>query len=330
MPALRWTRTGLEITQGTGPALLLGLLDNVLRGIGQVMFQNNSYSGLLFLLAVATQSWVLALALLLGSAAATLTAAWLGAEHAPIRMGMFGFNGGLVALALLVFLQPSALTWGCALLAAAASSIVMAWMQRTCAIWKLPALTAPFVITTLCCFLAVARFGRLEPTGLMPTAELPQAATVEGVVTLTTLLIGVFKGVGQVFFQGSVISGLLLLAGLLWASPRAGIAAVLGSAVGALVAWGMGAAEPAIRAGMYGYNSALVAMALSCVFLRPSAATYAYALLAAAITPFVAAATMASLAPLGMPALTLPFVLVTWVFVLASTGFSRLQQGSTP
>ena len=79
MPALRWTRTGLEITQGTGPALLLGLLDNVLRGIGQVMFQNNSYSGLLFLLAVATQSWVLALALLLGSAAATLTAAWLGA-----------------------------------------------------------------------------------------------------------------------------------------------------------------------------------------------------------------------------------------------------------
>ena len=330
MPALRWTRTGLEITQGTGPALLLGLLDNVLRGIGQVMFQNNSYSGLLFLLAVATQSWVLALALLLGSAAATLTAAWLGAEHAPIRNGMFGFNGGLVALALLVFLQPSALTWGCALLAAAASSIVMAWMQRTCAIWKLPALTAPFVITTLCCFLAVARFGRLEPTGLMPTAELPQAATVEGVVTLTTLLIGVFKGVGQVFFQGSVISGLLLLAGLLWASPRAGIAAVLGSAVGALVAWGMGAAEPAIRAGMYGYNSALVAMALSCVFLRPSAATYAYALLAAAITPFVAAATMASLAPLGMPALTLPFVLVTWVFVLASTGFSRLQQGSTP
>ena len=329
MPALRWTRTGLEITQGTGPALLLGLLDNVLRGIGQVMFQNNSYSGLLFLLAVATQSWVLALALLLGSAAATLTAAWLGAEHAPIRNGMFGFNGGLVALALLVFLQPSALTWGCALLAAAASSVVMAAMLRAFASEKLPALTAPFVITTLCCFLAVARFGRLEPTGLMPTAELPQAATVEGVVTLTTLLIGVFKGVGQVFFQGSVISGLLLLAGLLWASPRAGIAAVLGSAVGALVAWGMGAAEPAIRAGMYGYNSALVAMALSCVFLRPGAATYAYALLAAAITPFVAAATMASLAPLGMPALTLPFVLVTWVFVLASTSLSQRQNDST-
>ena len=329
MPALRWTRTGLEITQGTGPALLLGLLDNVLRGIGQVMFQNNSYSGLLFLLAVATQSWVLALALLLGSAAATLTAAWLGAEHAPIRMGMFGFNGGLVALALLVFLQPSALTWGCALLAAAASSVVMAAMLRTFASGKLPALTAPFVITTLCCFLAVARFGRLVPTGLMPTAELPQAAAVEGVVTLTTLLTGVFNGIGQVFFQGSVISGLLLLAGLLWASPRAGIAAVLGSAVGALVAWGMGAAEPAIRAGMYGYNSALVAIALSSVFLRPSAATYAYTLLAAAITPFVAAATMASLAPLGMPALTLPFVLVTWVFVLASTSLSQRQNDST-
>ena len=34
MPALRWTRTGLEITPGTGPALLLGLLIGSVNGFG--------------------------------------------------------------------------------------------------------------------------------------------------------------------------------------------------------------------------------------------------------------------------------------------------------
>ena len=320
---LRWTRDGLDAGSDGVLALPLNLLDNLLRGVGQVMFQNNSYTGVLFVAGIACNSWVLALAVVLGAGAGTLVAAWLGAKRDLLRSGMFGFNGALVALAVLVFLTPSALTWACALLAAACASILMAALLVHQP--RLPALTAPFVITTLCVFLAAARLGRLEPSGLLPTTELPQTATVEGVVTLTTLIHGVFTGVGQVFFQNSICSGLLFVAALLVASPRAAVMALTGSLLGLLVAWAMGAAEPAIRAGMYGYNSALVALALACVFLRRSPAGYAYALLAAGITPFVAAATTAALAPLGMPALTLPFVLVAWLFLRAAPAFTRVQ-----
>ena len=320
---LRWTRDGLDAGSDGVLALPLNLLDNLLRGVGQVMFQNNSYTGVLFVAGIACNSWVLALAVVLGAGAGTLAAAWLGAQRDLLRSGMFGFNGALVALAVLVFLTPSALTWACALLAAACASILMAALLVHQP--RLPALTAPFVITTLCVFLAAARLGRLEPSGLLPTAELPQTATVEGVVTLTTLIHGVFTGVGQVFFQNSICSGLLFVAALLVASPRAAVMALTGSLLGLLVAWAMGAAEPAIRAGMYGYNSALVALALACVFLRPSPAGYASAWLAAGITPFVAAATTAALAPLGMPALTLPFVLVAWLFLRAAPAFTRVQ-----
>ncbi len=52
-------------------------------------------------------------------------------------------------------------------------------------------------------FLAIARFGRLESTGLLPTAGLPSAVAVEGVVTLSTVVQGLFNGVAQVFFQGN-------------------------------------------------------------------------------------------------------------------------------
>ncbi|MCE7978492.1 MAG: hypothetical protein DYH03_15470, partial [Nitrospira sp. NTP1] len=41
-------------------------------------------------------------------------------------------------------------------------------------------------------------------------------------------------------------------------------------------------------------------------------------------TPFIFSAVSAGLEPLGVPALTLPFVLVTWLFVFASKLFPDL------
>jgi urea transporter len=92
-----------------------------------------------------------------------------------------------------------------------------------------------------------------------------------------------------------------------------------------MVAWGLGAAEPAIRSGAFGFNGALTMIALVGVFYRPSVASVVYALLAAVASAVVFAAVSAAFAPVGMPALTLPFVLVVWVFVLAGPLFPRLQ-----
>ena len=325
LTAIRLCATGLE-THGNAPLYrAAGFLDCVLRGAGQVMFQNNSYAGLLFLIGIGYNSLLFALAVLVGTAVSTLTAIGLGADRALVRSGMFGFNGGLVGIALLYFLQPLPLTWACVVLAAACSTIVMAAMLAAFDAWKIPALTAPFVLTSLCFFLTTARFGRLETTGLLPTAGLPKAATVEGVVTGSTVAEGLFNGIGQVFFQGNVATGILFAAGLMVASRLAFVAALSGSLGGLLIAWGMGAAEPAIRAGAFGFNSVLVAIALSSVFLAPGRVTIAYALLGVIVTPLVVAAATAALEPLGVPALTLPFVLVTWAFLFASRIFSRVQ-----
>lgn len=315
---IRLSATGLAIEGDDVAHRLLAFLDSIPRGVGQVMFQNNSYAGLLFVAGVACNSLLFAAGLLVGTAVSTLAAMALGADRAAARAGLYGFNGGLVAIALLYFLEPDALTWACVILAAAASSLVMAAFLALLDAVRLPALTAPFVATSLCFFLATARFGRLQLTGELPTAGLPQAATVEGVVTATTVGRGLLAGVGQVFLQENIVTGLVFAAGLLVASRLAFAAALAGSLTGLLVAWGMGAAEPAIRAGAYGFNSALVAIALAGVVLAPGRGTFGYALLGAAAAPFVAAASAAALAPFGLPVLTLPFVLTTWIFLLAS------------
>lgn len=325
MATMHLSATGLEIGSDRPVYRVLRFLDCVLRGVGQVMFQGNSYAGLLFIIGISYNSLLFAVAVLAGTAVSTLAAMALGVDRALVRSGMFGFNGGLVAVALLYFLHPDVLTWVCVILAAVCSTIVMAAMLTVFDIWQLPVLTAPFVFTSLCFFLATARFGRLKPTGLLPTAGLPKTAVVEGVVTASTVGQGVFNGIAQVFFQGSVVTGVLFAVGLIVASRMAFAAAVAGSLAGLLVAWGMGAAEPAIRAGAFGFNSVLVAIALTSVFLAPTRVTLAYALLAAIVTPFVVAAAAAALEPLGMPALTLPFVLVTWVFLFASRVFPRVR-----
>lgn len=298
--------------------------DTILRGLGQVMFQNSRLAGLLFLAGIAANSLLLAVAALAGCAAATLAAMALGADRAQVRAGMFGFNGALVGIALAYFLAPTPMTWAALLLAAACSTVLMAAMLAVFDVWMLPALTAPFVFTTLTFLLATAGFGRLEPAGRLPVAGFPASAAVDGVVTSRTLAEGVLSGLGQVFFQGSALSGALFAAGLLLSSRRACVTALAGSLAGLLIAWGMGATEPALRAGIHGFNSALTAIALGSVFLSPGRASALFTLFGAIVTPFVAVACTAALKPLGLPAMTLPFVLATWVFLLASRGFANL------
>ena len=104
--------------------------------------------------------------------------------------------------------------------------------------------------------------------------------------------------------------------------------AVAGSLTGALVAWAMGAAEPAIRAGAFGFNSVLTAIALGSAFFVLGRVSIAYALLATIAAPFAIAAVSAALEPLGVPALTLSFVLITWLFLLASPAFLRLRSSA--
>jgi urea transporter len=322
---MQLSSSGLVIDGNMPIENLLRFLDSVLRGVGQVMLQNNSYAGLLFLAGLFYNSTLFGLAAVVGTMASTASAMLLGVRPLDMRDGLFGFNGALVAIALIYFLQPNMLTWAYLVFAAASSTVLMAAMLRLLETWKMPALTGPFVFTALCFLLACARFGRLRSTHILPTAGLPKAAIVEGVVTASTVVQGLFHGIAQVFFQGSVVTGMLFVIGLLISSRRACLTALLGSLTGLFVAWGMGAAEPAIRSGAFGFNCVLTAIAMGSVFFALDKASAAYALLATVATAVVFAAISAALEPLGMPALTLPFVLVVWLFVLASRHFPRLR-----
>lgn len=280
------------------------------------MFQDARLAGLLFLAAIAVESLALAAAALAGSVAASCLASAVRADRGLLRAGMFGFNGALSALAMIHFLAPGSPAWAVAILASCGSTILMLALTAGLARWKLPALTAPFVLTTLAALLASAHLGGLLTAHRAEAGASSAVAAPDGAISAATLGEGVLNGVAQVFFLGNPVSGLLLVAGLLVASRRASAAALMGSLIGFLAGRAMGAPEAELRAGAFGFNSALCAIALASVLLVPGRRAQVHALLAAVLAPCVGVGCSAALGALGLPALTLPFVLTTWTFLL--------------
>ena len=114
------------------------------RGIGQVMFQNNAFSGLLMLIGIACNSLLLAFLALAGNVASTLMALLVGYSKDDIRNGLYGFNGTLVGIAIGVFMKINFISIFLLILASCFSAWVTNLFSRQ---EKLPGFTAPFIIT---------------------------------------------------------------------------------------------------------------------------------------------------------------------------------------
>ena len=307
----------------------LRFVDVNLRGIGQVMFQDNPLSGALFLAGIAWGSYAagapqIAIAGVLAVVVSTLVAQWLRVERESIHAGLYGFNGVLVGLALATFIAPGPLLWTYVALGAAVSVVAMRATVRALEPWGIPALTFPFVLVTWLLLLATYGFSGLAGTAL-PSAGV--VAPFESVAATRLgpgdFVQGVLHSVSQVFLKGSGLAALLLLAGLAVNSIAAAAFALGGAILAVVTAHLLGAESDLISGGLLGFSPVLTAVALGAVFRAPGARGAAYAALGTVFTVVAQAAFNVALTPLAIPALTGPFVLVTWLFLLPKQSFDR-------
>ena len=142
------------------------------------------------------------------------------------------------------------------------------------------------------------------------------------------------RGIGQVMFQDNPLSGALFLAAIVWGSiaagmPQVAICGALAVVVATLTAQVLRVDESTLRAGLYGFNGVLVGLALA-TFIAPGPLLWLYVVLGAAVSVVTMSATANALKALGMPTLTFPFVLVTWLLLLATYGFAGLGGDALP
>jgi urea transporter len=275
----------------------------VFRGIGQVFFQENAFTGACFALGIALSSPLMAAGAVVGSTLGAVTAWALKFDKAEVSAGLYGFNSALVGIATFFFFRPAAgsialLVGGCV------AAVVVTRLMRQYV--PFPTYTTPFIVTTWALFFLGRALGaaRVEPGAPIDAV---------GFVGATA------HGVSQVMFQASIWTALLFLAGIALNDWRHASWVLVGSIVGMLmgsyhVVAAARALDPEslvdramtenVALGLYGYNATLAAVALF-LWRRSLIPPLLGILISVPLTELVPM--------LGLPALTAPFVLATWI-----------------
>ncbi|WP_211746202.1 urea transporter [Paenibacillus sp. Marseille-Q4541] len=300
---------------------LLPILSTTLKGISQVIFIENAVTGLIILIAITISSVSVGVIALLSSLLATLIGKFGRTQKSIVDQGLLGYNSVLAGIALSLNLEGS-MRWIIALAGAVVvvffTAGMMHWMQNL----KIPVLTFPYIILTWFLLLATYQLGafRLSPE-LVPQDLVHMDLHPEGTIDWVS---GLINGIGQVFFQDQFLSGILVIIGVFWASWRMGFYTIIGSAVALLTAYGLGAEVTLLNLGLYGFNAVLTILAVGHVFDSKSRLAPWTGIIAAVICVPITASITTWLLPYGLPTLTMPFVLSTWLFLAARKFMPRI------
>lgn len=240
-----------------------------LRGFSQCAFQCNEITALAFIAAAGVYDWRMMIFYIISVILGTLTARLLGGDRVLLGLGLFGFNSGLMGLALgNFFVHDTALWIAVPILACVVGAVTVAaarWLP-------IPFLAAPFILT----------FWVLWPirSGVGLTAVSLGAFGN----SRAEFFLGTLNALGSTLFAVSTATGILFLLGVLAANWRQGIVATVGGLVAVLLAAHVGAPGDMINSGFIGFNAVLAALAtyelvgadLRLVFLAAMASTWIF------------------------------------------------------
>ncbi|MGL6266496.1 MAG: urea transporter [Chitinophagaceae bacterium] len=269
--------------------------DPYLKGIGQIMLQENSITGLIFLLGIFLNSPLLALGLLIGTIVGTLTAQVLKYDQGNINSGLYGFNAALVGIAMLVFFDSTIMVWVGIVLLSALSTVFM----NFCLQKKIPIFTFPFILLV---WIALYFFHNIAPV------EPPSEEDLAGLIPESFDLKNFGFGFGEVIFQGSFISGVLFMIAVYISNPNAALYGMAGSLLATVLAYLIIDKFDAVQEGWFTFNAVLCAITFS--GLERKNGVYVV------IAVFLSVVIENLMMDRGLIFLTFPFVLATWLTLL--------------
>ncbi len=274
----------------------------ILKGLGQIMLQENSITGLLFLVGIFYGSLTMGFAALLATVGGTATAYLLKYDKTEINKGLYGFSAALVGVAVMLFLKPTLWAWAIVVVGSALAAMLQHFFIKR----KIPAFTFPFVLVTwIILFICNNFFSDLLATSAPTVAHLSDSLS-DG-----------FKSFGQVIFQNKLVSGLLFFVAVFISSPIAALYGLAGAIVSAIIAFEFSAPIDDINLGLYGFNAVLCAI----VFAGDQVRDGIWVLLSVVLSLGVSLLMI----KFGFVQLTFPFVSATCITLFLK---SRLQKTS--
>lgn len=306
-----------SILKGVGIAVR-----TLFRGIGQVMFQESAWTGLLFLAGIFWGSYAngmpqVAWGAVVGIVASTVAGLLMGKNSSLTDglEGLWGFNGVLVGCAFPTFLGNNWMMWFSLVLCAMVTTWVRKGFNNVMAAWKVNSLTFPFVFMTWMFLFAARYFQSLDPFGLStPEISVPVAGVLN--TDFGNLVVYWLKGISQVFLVDSWVTGIFFLVALFVCSRWAAMWAALSSAIALGIAILFKGDPSTVASGLFGFSPVLTGIALGCTFYKVTWRSALWTLAGVVTTVFVQAAMDTIMLPYGLPTLTGPFCVATWLFLL--------------
>jgi urea transporter len=265
-----------------------------LRGFSQCAFQADEITALFFIAAATVFDWQMGAFYVIAVVVGTATAVVLRADRALLDLGLFGFNSGLMGLALGNFFHPNTALWIAVVVLAALVAALTVVMARW---FPLPFLAGPFIATFWVVWPATAALN-LEPVSFAAFAQAEPA-----------FVVATADALGSTLFAAAVLPGLLFLAGLLIGNWRHAVVAVIAAVVAVALAVHVGAPGEAINSGFVGFNAVLAGLAVWVLVGQDLRLVVLAALVA---TWFFSAINRTA----PFPALASGFVLTIWALIL--------------
>jgi len=224
----------------------------------------------------------------------TMVARLLRGNRELLDLGLFGFNSGLMGLALANFFQPELMLWVWMVVFAMATAGVAVAMSR---LLKFPFIAAPFILT----FWAVWALADGFSLSAIDFGDFTDDPVRWGKALLSTL--------GAALFTPSPLSGAIFLGGIAVSNWRHAVVALLGALIADALAAHVGAAGQAINLGFVGFNGVLAALAAYVIIAPDLRFVVLAAVLATWLFSFVNRSGY-------VPVLASGFVLAIWLILL--------------
>ncbi|KAL0979298.1 hypothetical protein UPYG_G00183350 [Umbra pygmaea] len=299
----------------------LQLIDWILRGASQVMFVNNTLSGLIIFAGLILQSRWLALNGFVGTLFSTISALILQQNRSAIAAGLHGYNGILVGLLMAVFSNAGDWYWWLLLpniFLSMMCPIVSSALASINSRWDLPVFTLPFNILVCLHIVATGHYNQYFPQVLIqPRTQLANITWAE--VDIVKLFQAVPVGVGQVYGCENPWTGGMFMIALFISSPITCAHATIGSAVGMVSGLALAAPFEAIYFGLWGYNCVLACIAIGGMFYALTWQVHLLAITCAFFCAYLGSAIANLMSTFGLPSCTWPFCLSALTFLLITT-----------
>lgn len=286
----------------------LEVLDSFLLSYSQIFFSRDRWVGAAMFAATAFHPVLFiggGIAVLLTNLFARLL--HLSAEE--IRLGMYGYNGLLVGLALFYFFKTNFSLFVVFLLAIFATVLITAALRASLGYYlNLPVLTLPFLLII---FPVLAASPNIQGMSSTLKEVIPSVFQF----SFPEIVTGYLKSLGAILFMPDVTAGIILFIALLLFSRIATLLSLIGYAIALFwFRWMFSFPQEHLYASV-GFNFILISIAMGGIWFVPQKSSFLLAISSVLLCAVLWTGSGRLLSSFGLPVLILPFNLTLLTFL---------------